>query len=198
MQSGFKIAAVILFSLAAVCVLVSLILYFAWHIRQIRDDLTGKTAQRRIAELRKESGRWQAASKRSAATADRGPDWSIGQVNGLLESDQLGDGPDGNPLSGQGVEPHDEEDQGTTLLAGSGSSSTPVESHPVRDDEDSAGQTKGIDVQKEPSTTLLQKAAGGSDQTAEEFSQTTLLAGVASNPEEEEQFTTLLGSRSAK
>lgn len=49
---AFGMMAIICYSLAAVLVVIAIILYFVQHIRSVRDDLTGRTAQRAIAELR--------------------------------------------------------------------------------------------------------------------------------------------------
>jgi hypothetical protein len=198
MQNGFKIAAVILFSLAVVCALLCLILYFTWHVRRIHDDLTGKTAQRRIAELRKESGRWQTASRRSAAYPGSGPEWSIGQVNGLIDSDDFGGGLERGPLPVQGTEVHDEEDYGTTLLGDSGSSANFAEPHGGSDGVFLGGQGRDVDGGADSPTTLLRGSTDGSDLTVEESSETTLLTNDASKANEEELSTTLLGSRSTK
>lgn len=49
---AFGMLAVIAYSLAAVFAVVAVIVFFTQHIRQVHDDLTGRTAQRAIADLR--------------------------------------------------------------------------------------------------------------------------------------------------
>ena len=52
MSQTFFIIAIVGFSLAVVLALIGVVMYFTLHIRCVRDDLTGKTAARAIAETR--------------------------------------------------------------------------------------------------------------------------------------------------
>lgn len=52
MSQTYFIIAIVGFSLAVLLVLVAVIMFFTLHIKQVRDDLTGKTAARAIAETR--------------------------------------------------------------------------------------------------------------------------------------------------
>ncbi len=52
MSQAFTILAIIGFSLAAVLVIVAVVMFFKLNIKQVHDDLTGKTATRSIAEIR--------------------------------------------------------------------------------------------------------------------------------------------------
>ncbi|WEV46289.1 hypothetical protein OZX62_07530 [Bifidobacterium sp. ESL0690] len=164
MSSGFKITAVVLFSLAVVCAIVTVILYFAWNVRGIRDTLTGKTAELRIAELRRESGRWKTDVRRSEAP-EGGTPWRASQIHGVsdsLDSSDLQPLGSGQPSVGDSASAAlvDDENVGTTML-----------------DQSQRSQTGngGADGDEQLSTTLLnqvRQAGVGDDEGA-----TTLLKG---------------------
>lgn len=52
MSQTFTIIAIVGFSLAVVLIVVAVAMFFKLNIKQVRDDLTGKTATRSIAEIR--------------------------------------------------------------------------------------------------------------------------------------------------
>ncbi len=66
MSSVFNIVAIIGFACAAVLIIVAVVLFFTWHIKQVRDDLTGKTATRSIAEIRSRAKTRKRASSQAA------------------------------------------------------------------------------------------------------------------------------------
>ena len=55
MTSTFGMIATLGYSFAAVFTLLAVVYYFLRHVRAVRDEMTGKTAQREIADIR--SGR---------------------------------------------------------------------------------------------------------------------------------------------
>ncbi|WEV58590.1 hypothetical protein OZX67_07230 [Bifidobacterium sp. ESL0728] len=212
MSSGFKITAVVLFSLAVVCAILAVILYFAWNIRAIRDTLTGKTAERRIAELRRESGRWKVDSRRSEAQEKETP-WRASQIRGGSDSEPL----DSSSLSVEdsiSAEPsaasEDEENVGTTLLNQSpqaeggeadeeeGLSTTLLGRDEQADvDDDEEGAASLLEGPKKGKPVSPHKASDGDDGE----SATTLLGGASARSEgdgDEEPSTTLLGGASAR
>lgn len=67
MIQTYTFISIIGFSLAVVLALVALIMFFALHIKQVRDDLTGKTAARAIAETRARAKTRKRSSTQAAA-----------------------------------------------------------------------------------------------------------------------------------
>ncbi|WEV73619.1 hypothetical protein OZX74_06795 [Bifidobacterium sp. ESL0798] len=212
MSSGFKITAVVLFSLAVVCAIVAVILYFAWNIRAIRDTLTGKTAERRIAELRRESGRWKVDSRRSEVQEKETP-WRADQIqiHGGSDSEPLGDSSSfvGDSISAQSsAGSEDEENAGTTLLG----QSRQADGAEADGEEGLSTTLLGRDRQvgvddEEGATTLLKGSSKGKPVAShkaaeiedEDEPSTTLLGGASSGSSEgddEEFSTTLLGGAS--
>jgi len=53
---AYGMLAVISYSLAGVCAVLTAIFFFAKNVRQVRNDLTGRTAERAIADLRQGKG----------------------------------------------------------------------------------------------------------------------------------------------
>ncbi|BDR52706.1 hypothetical protein KIM372_06130 [Bombiscardovia nodaiensis] len=112
MAGTFRIMAVVFFSLAVVFACAAVLLYFALHIRQVHNTLTGKTAQRKIQELQKSRGRWALDYEQ----ADRRSNLQVpAEVDGS-ELSLRGGGTGGvdsakNPQTGK-----NESDLGTTLL----------------------------------------------------------------------------------
>ncbi len=73
--AAFGLTAIICYSLAAVCVAIAVILFFVLHIRDVCDDLTGRTAQRAIAQLRSGSSnrsKFFGGEERGAAAKNAG------------------------------------------------------------------------------------------------------------------------------
>ncbi|MDF7641257.1 hypothetical protein PT279_06600 [Bifidobacterium sp. ESL0784] len=210
MSSGFKITAVVLFSLAVVCAIVAVILYFAWNIRAIRDTLTGKTAERRIAELRRESGRWKVDSRRSEVQENETP-WRADQIHGGSDSEALGGG---SPFVGDSISAEssagseDEENAGTTLLG----QSRQADGAEADGEEGLSTTLLGRDRQvgvddEEGATTLLKGSSKGkpvashkaAEAEDEDEPSTTLLGGASSSSadgDDEKFSTTLLGGAS--
>lgn len=94
MAEGLRVVAVILFACAVVSVLLAVLLYFTLHIRDVRRDLTGQTAQKYIAELSRSHGRWASeyahqGARRSVednVVAEQDPAWNSADFNdGLSE-----------------------------------------------------------------------------------------------------------------
>ena len=52
MQDALSVIAIICFVLGGVCFAVAVILFFAFHIRSVRQELKGALAQRQIEEIR--------------------------------------------------------------------------------------------------------------------------------------------------
>lgn len=123
MTSTFGMIATLGYSLAAVFALLAVVYYFLRHVRAVRDELTGRTAQREIADMR--AGR-------------RGHSWlgskSFATPAGLGGSRGAATGEGSGSLHVRNVEaptnivtpmPEGDSELGTTLLSAQASTSAP-------------------------------------------------------------------------
>ena len=166
----------VLLVLAVLLVIAAALMFFAFDIRAVRDELTGRTAERAIATMRAESWALRRSRERSARalTAD-GPNAPEGEGSGSLRLRKV------RSQRTQGVPTGDETD--TTLLSDAGTSS----------DADEAGTTllsTSASDADETGTTLLADdgSAAGADEAgtsllADDESMTTLLPDQPSHEE---------------
>lgn len=164
----------VLLVLAVLLVIAAALMFFAFDIRAVRDELTGRTAERAIATMRAESWALRRSRERSARalTAD-GPDAPEGEGSGSLHLRKV------RSQRSQDTSAGDE--AGTTLLsdAGTGSDSDETDTTLLSADASDADET---------GTTLL---ANGDETNADETG-TTLLADEGANADE--TGTTLLSA----
>ena len=128
MIQTFDIVAVVGFSLAAVLAACAVVMFFALRIKDVRDELTGKTAARSIAEIRSRAK----TRKHSASQAAQRLGWSAGVSSGDLSDfadaeawRDTAEFPDGahaaSALDDEGATTFLSDDEGgTTVLAGDG------------------------------------------------------------------------------
>ena len=128
MIQTFNIVAVVGFSLAAVLAACAVVMFFALRVKDVRDELTGKTAARSIAEIRSRAK----TRKRSASQAAQRLGWSAGVSSGDLsdfadaeawrDTAELPDGARAaSALDEEGATTFLSDDEGgTTVLAGDG------------------------------------------------------------------------------
>lgn len=118
MIQTFTIIAIVGFSLAAVLVVVALVIFFKLNIVQVRNDLTGKTATRSVAEIRARAK----TRKRSSSEAGKKLGWEIsGPIkvpSGPLKS-HTSDVLTGDPLTEESLTTplFDEDETETTILS---------------------------------------------------------------------------------
>ena len=155
---AYGMMALISYSLAGVCAVLTVIFFFVKHIRQVGDDLTGRTAERAIADLRQGKGnrsRFFGGEERSVSGGSRNAHASRvdkHDTNGSLKLRRF---------SADDVEttaiPDEEAESGTTLLAGAGEgSATTLLAGSASSDETSAeSSTTLLSDAVESSTTLL-------------------------------------------
>lgn len=150
----------VLLVLAVLLVIAAALMLFAFDIRAVRDELTGRTAERAIATMRAESWALRRSRERSARalTAD-GPDAPEGEGSGSLHLRKV------RSQRSQDTSAGDE--AGTTLLsdAGTGSDSDETDTTLLSADASDADET---------GTTLLANEGTGADETG-----TTLLSADA-------------------
>ena len=175
----------VLLVLAVLLVIAAALMFFAFDIRAVRDELTGRTAERAIATMRAESWALRRSRERSARalTAD-GPDAPEGEGSGSLhlrkvrsqrsQDTSAGDEAGTTLLSDAGTG-SDSDETGTTLLSADAS------------DADETGTTllanEGTSADEAGTTLLSADAPASADEAG-----TTLLSG-------DEAGTTLLSDQ---
>lgn len=164
----------VLLVLAVLLVIAAALMFFAFDIRAVRDELTGRTAERAIATMRAESWALRRSRERSARalTAD-GPDAPEGEGSGSLHLRKV------RSQRSQDTSAGDE--AGTTLLsdAGTGSDSDETDTTLLSADASDADET---------GTTLLANEGTGADEAG-----TTLLSADAPASADEVDTTLLSG-----
>ncbi|ERL09298.1 hypothetical protein [Olsenella profusa] len=164
----------VLLVLAVLLVIAAALMFFAFDIRAVRDELTGRTAERAIATMRAESWALRRSRERSARalTAD-GPDAPEGEGSGSLHLRKV------RSQRSQDTSAGDE--AGTTLLsdAGTGSDSDETGTTLLSADASDADET---------GTTLLANEGTGADEAG-----TTLLSADAPASADEAGTTLLSG-----
>lgn len=164
----------VLLVLAVLLVIAAALMFFAFDIRAVRDELTGRTVERAIATMRAESWALRRSRERSARalTAD-GPDAPEGEGSGSLHLRKV------RSQRSQDTSAGDE--AGTTLLsdAGTGSDSDETDTTLLSADASDADET---------GTTLLANEGTGADETG-----TTLLSADAPASADEAGTTLLSG-----
>lgn len=157
MIQTFNIVAVVGFSLAAVLAAGAVVMFFALHVKEVRDELTGKTAARSIAEIRSRAK----TRKRTASQAAQRLGWSAGVSSGDLsdfadaeawrDTAELPDGARGAAAVEDEVATTflSDDEGGTAVLAGDGPATTLLagDAHDADDPQD--------DEDDGPATTLL-------------------------------------------
>lgn len=172
----------VLLVLAVLLVIAAALMFFAFDIRAVRDELTGRTAERAIATMRAESWALRRSRERSARalTAD-GPDAPEGEGSGSLHLRKV------RSQRSQDTSAGDE--AGTTLLsdAGTGSDSDETDTTLLSADASDADETgatllanEGTGADEAGTTLLSADAPASADEAG-----TTLLSG-------DEAMTTLL------
>ncbi len=157
--------------LAVLLVIAAALMFFAFDIRAVRDELTGRTAERAIATMRAESWALRRSRERSArALTEDGPNAPEGEGSGSLHV---------RKVRSQWAPTGDE--AGTTLLsdAGTGSDSDETDTTLLSADASDADET---------GTTLLANEGTGADETG-----TTLLSADAPASADEAGTTLLSG-----
>lgn len=165
MSQAFTILAIVGFSLAAVLVVVAVIMYVKLNIRAVRNDLTGKTATRSIAEIRARTK----SRKRTTSEAGKRLGWESS------EPLKVPSGPLKSYVTGVATKDIDEAEQAAPLLA---------------DDADSEGETTTLTPTQAPLIEEDESATTVLANADEEEGATTVLAGM----DEEEGATTLLSN----
>lgn len=164
----------VLLVLAVLLVIAAALMFFAFDIRAVRDELTGRTAERAIATMRAESWALRRSRERSARalTAD-GPDAPEGEGSGSLHLRKV------RSQRSQDTSAGDE--AGTMLLsdAGTGSDSDETDTTLLSADASDADET---------GTTLLANEGTGADEAG-----TTLLSADAPASADEAGTTLLSG-----
>lgn len=166
MSQAFTILAIVGFSLAAVLSSIAIVMFFKLDIKQVHDDLTGKTATRSIAEIRARAK----TRRRTVSDAGKRLGWGssepVGMPSGPLKSRTsdsatedigaegaattfLAEDPEGEEGTTVLSRVHDEEvEEGTTVLADS-----LEEACLCSDDPEDEGQTTVLSGKK-PSKTV--------------------------------------------
>ena len=168
----------VLLVLAVLLVIAAALMFFAFDIRAVRDELTGRTAERAIATMRAESWALRRSRERSArALTEDGPNAPEGEGSGSLHVRKVrsqgaptGDEAGTTLLSDAGTGP-DSDETGTTLLSADASDADETGTTLLpTDDATSADEGTGAD---EAGTSLL----------ADDESMTTLLSDQPSHEE---------------
>ena len=164
----------VLLVLAVLLVIAAALMFFAFDIRAVRDELTGRTAERAIATMRAESWALRRSRERSARalTAD-GPDAPEGEGSGSLHLRKV------RSQRSQDTSAGDE--AGTTLLSDAGTGSD-------FDETDTTLLSADASDADETGTTLLANEGTGADETG-----TTLLSADAPASADEAGTTLLSG-----
>lgn len=109
MSQTYTILAIVGFSVAALLILVAVIMFFTLHIKQVRDDLTGKTATRSIAEIRSRAK----TRKRTATQAAKRYGWEKDEIStDALKAAAEG----GGTRAARNTGPTEEDEVATTVL----------------------------------------------------------------------------------
>ncbi|MCL2826612.1 MAG: hypothetical protein FWD72_04325, partial [Eggerthellaceae bacterium] len=157
----FNIIAIVGFALSAVLLIAAAVIYQTKKIRQVRDDLTGKTAARSIAEIRLRAKK----HKHTTTQAAKRYGWEKDEIpSGALSSFARIGGTAAGPASartGGGAGRGDEHVQTSVLAKGSGDEYAQTTELASGSDDDEYSQT-----------TVLADAASG-----DELNQTTVLVG---------------------
>ncbi len=164
----------VLLVLAVLLVIAAALMFFAFDIRAVRDELTGRTAERAIATMRAESWALRRSRERSARalTAD-GPDAPEGEGSGSLHLRKV------RSQRSQDTSAGDE--AGTTLLSDAGTGSD-------FDETDTTLLSADASDADETGTTLLANEGTGADEAG-----TTLLSADAPASADEAGTTLLSG-----
>ncbi len=177
----------VLLVLAVLLVIAAALMFFAFDIRAVRDELTGRTAERAIATMRAESWALRRSRERSArALTEDGPNAPEGEGSGSLHL---------RKVRSQGAPTGDE--VGTTLLSDVGTGSDSDETGTTllsadASDADETGTTllptDDATSADEAGTTLLADEGTGADEAgtsllADDESMTTLLSDQPSHEE---------------
>lgn len=177
----------VLLVLAVLLVIAAALMFFAFDIRAVRDELTGRTAERAIATMRAESWALRRSRERSARalTAD-GPDAPEGEGSGSLHLRKVrsqwaptGDEAGTTLLSDVGTG-SDSDETGTTLLSADASDADETGTTLLPTDDATSADEAG--------TTLLADEGTGADEAgtsllADDESMTTLLSDQPSHEE---------------
>lgn len=209
MSQTYTIVAIVGFSLAALLILIALIMFFTLHIKQVRDDLTGKTATRSIAEIRARAK----TRKRTTTQAAKRYGWekealSTGDLKaaaaGRNDRAVTSTGPTEEEGRKHKEDPvitlvaeaaYDDDESDTTMLS---------EKNLLEEDEPYTTYFERKDEEDSTTTFLSEKtnaeeAEGTSD---EEEGQTTILTNDSDKPtnedDDEEVLTTMLGNAPQK
>lgn len=110
MSQTYTIIAIVGFALAAVCAVAAVAMFFALHIKQVHDDLTGKTAARSIAEIRS-----RAKTRKRTSTAAKNLGWDGKVSSAALDAFALDE--DARPTNDLLGDEGDDE-PATTMLGG--------------------------------------------------------------------------------
>lgn len=171
---AFGMMATVGYALAAVFAALSVAIYITQHIKQVRDDLTGRTAERAIARLRDGSAsrsRFFGGESRAASSKDAAARRAPGEGSGSLRLRRVDVGAPEKPTGAVAAE-----EAATTMLSSSGT--------------DAIGEA-------ESATTLLSPAADATAEGGEKAPETPAATGEASgraNDEGSEAATTLLSA----
>ena len=146
MIQTFSIVAVAGFSLAAVLAAGAVVMFFALHVKEVRDELTGKTAARSIAEIRS-----RAKTRKRCAGVSSGDLSDFADAEAWRDTAELPDDARGAAaVEDEGATTFLSDDEGgTTVLADDGPATTLLagDAHDADDQQD--------DEDDGPATTLL-------------------------------------------
>lgn len=162
----------VLLVLAVLLVIAAALMFFAFDIRAVRDELTGRTAERAIATMRAESWALRRSRERSArALTEDGPNAPEGEGSGSLHV---------RKVRSQWAPTGDE--AGTTLLSdvGTGSDSDETGTTLLSADASDADET-GTTLLPTDDATSADEA--GTSLLADDESMTTLLSDQPSHEE---------------
>ena len=189
---AFGVVAVVGYVFAAIFAAVAVILFFTLHIRSVRDDLTGRTAERAIADLREGRGnrsRFFGGEERgSAARSGAKSRVSVKGDSGSLKLRRHSSGEE--PSDATGATGAVVEDFALTTAIGGDGAPEPEGSTTLLGDEAAAGARTASDA----APARIPRAAAPD----EGASATTMLgAADAAATDEGASATTLLGSSAA-